>query len=143
MLVEDPRPLPGKTEQLTLLLHTSVPPPGVPDPPGFIRQDIKSTGFRFEPILDPKSMTDIGVVTLKEGKARGVKDVVSRCIIRVYLDIRELNVDVIRVQYTNGQKNPRRAKGGPPGGDPNRNRRKKENQKASLFLFQPILHDHL
>jgi len=64
------------------LIHGAlVPPPSIPDPPGFVRQDIKGPGFRFDPILDPKSMTDIGVVTLKEGKARGVKDVVryQRC----------------------------------------------------------------
>lgn len=49
----------------------------LPDPPGFVRQDLGSKDFRFAPILDPKSITDVGVVTLREGKARGVKDVVS------------------------------------------------------------------
>jgi hypothetical protein len=49
----------------------------IPDPPGFVRQDLGSKDFRFAPILDPKSITDVGVVTLREGKARGVKDVVS------------------------------------------------------------------
>jgi hypothetical protein len=49
----------------------------IPDPPGFVRQDLGSKDFRFAPILNPKSITDVGVVTLREGKARGVKDVVS------------------------------------------------------------------
>jgi hypothetical protein len=52
-------------------------PTVLPDPPGFVRQDLGSKDFRFAPILDPKSITDVGVVTLREGKARGVKDVVS------------------------------------------------------------------
>jgi hypothetical protein len=82
-------------------------------------------------------MTDIGVVTLKEGKARGVKDVVS---------IRPVWRSLSRAdggrsaQYTNGQKNPRRVKGAPPAGPDqiSRSRKKKDSQKAnprSSLLF--------
>jgi hypothetical protein len=73
----DPRPLAEPHPHLLPLLSSTMPPPLIQDPPGFDRQNILDPSFKFTPVLDRKSQMDVDAVTLKPGKARGVKDVAS------------------------------------------------------------------